>query len=40
MEVPQEIADWTSETYRNDRLLSGIIYLHPDVNLYCTGRGG
>jgi hypothetical protein len=28
-EVLREIADWTSATYREKRLLSGIIYLHP-----------
>ncbi|CUS09747.1 unnamed protein product [Tuber aestivum] len=27
--VLREIANWTTETYRDDRLLSGIIYLHP-----------
>ncbi|KAG0641238.1 P-loop containing nucleoside triphosphate hydrolase protein [Tuber brumale] len=28
-EVLRAIADWTSTTYREKRLLSGIIYLHP-----------
>ena len=37
MEILQEIADWTSETYKNDRLLSGIIYLHPINNIRMEG---
>ena len=37
MEILQEIADWTSETYRNGRLLSGIIYLHPIHHIRMEG---
>ena len=37
MEILQEIAGWTSETYRNDRLLSGIIYLHPITDIRMEG---
>ena len=36
-EVLQEIADWASETYRNEQLLSGIIYLHPITHTRMEG---
>jgi len=37
MEVLRWVADQTSETYRNDRLLSGIIYLHPITHTRMEG---
>jgi len=36
-EVLQEIADWTSATYREAQLLSGIIYLHPITHTRMEG---
>ena len=33
----QEIADWTSTTYRKNQLLSGIIYLHPITHTRMEG---
>ena len=36
-EVLREIADWTSKTYRDRRLLSGIIYLHPITDTRLKG---
>jgi len=36
-EVLQEIANWTSETYRKEQLLSGIIYLHPITHTRMEG---
>ena len=36
-EVLREIADWASETYRNEQLLSGIIYLHPITHTRMEG---
>ncbi|KAG0641241.1 P-loop containing nucleoside triphosphate hydrolase protein [Tuber brumale] len=36
-EVLQEIADWTTRTYRGKRLLSGIIYLHPITHTRMEG---
>ncbi|PWW79468.1 hypothetical protein C7212DRAFT_361947 [Tuber magnatum] len=36
-EVLREIADWASESYRNGRLLSGIIYLHPITHTRMEG---
>ena len=36
-EVLQEIADWASEAYRNEQLLSGIIYLHPITHTRMEG---
>ncbi|PUU74175.1 hypothetical protein B9Z19DRAFT_1033627 [Tuber borchii] len=36
-EVLQEIAEWTSATYRNEQLLSGIIYLHPITHTRIEG---
>ncbi|PUU74173.1 hypothetical protein B9Z19DRAFT_1001545 [Tuber borchii] len=37
MEVLKEITDWTSESYRKERLLSGIIYLHPITHTRLEG---
>ena len=37
MEVLKEITDWTSESYREERLLSGIIYLHPITHTRLEG---
>jgi len=36
-EVLEEIAKWTSATYRQDQLLSGIIYLHPITHARMEG---
>ncbi|PWW78611.1 hypothetical protein C7212DRAFT_21302, partial [Tuber magnatum] len=36
-EVLTEICDWTSETFRENRLLSGIIYLHNVTNVRMDG---
>jgi len=36
-EVLEEIANWTSETYRKKQLLSGIIYLHPITHARIEG---
>jgi len=36
-EVLKEIADWTSKTYKNGQLLSGIIYLHPITHTRMEG---
>jgi hypothetical protein len=36
-DVLREIADWTSKTYKDKRLLSGIIYLHPITHARMVG---
>ncbi|CUS07478.1 unnamed protein product [Tuber aestivum] len=36
-EVLTEICDWTSETFKENRLLSGIIYLHSVTNVRMDG---
>ena len=36
-DVLQDIADWASATYRNEQLLSGIIYLHPITHTCVEG---
>jgi hypothetical protein len=36
-DVLRDIADWTSATYRNKQLLSGIIYLHPITHTRMEG---
>ncbi|PWW75439.1 hypothetical protein C7212DRAFT_364600 [Tuber magnatum] len=36
-EVLGEISNWTSETFRENRLLSGIIYLHSVTNIRMDG---
>ncbi|KAG0641243.1 P-loop containing nucleoside triphosphate hydrolase protein [Tuber brumale] len=36
-EILQEIADWTTRTYREKQLLSGIIYLHPITHTRMEG---
>ena len=36
-DVLYDIVDWASATYRNEQLLSGIIYLHPINHTYMEG---
>ncbi|KAG9664006.1 hypothetical protein KCU64_g969, partial [Aureobasidium melanogenum] len=37
VDVLREVSDWLAESYRSQRLLSGIIYLHPITSVRMSG---